>query len=245
MFFSCLAIIAGTDKGEKYTMKAGKNVVLVAEDDPKLYSSLREFLTKQQYIVRGAQDGQTALDLFFSANQEIDLILLDVMLPVVDGMTVLKTIREYSDVPVIMATARESEEDQLEGLGNGADNYITKPFRLRVLAAHMEALLKRRGNMSRKIVFDNIDIDLEAQELKIDGKVVEVTPKEFALLVFFIQNKNKVMTRENILNCVWGFDYNGDMRTVDTIVKQLRKKMGNAHQYIHSVYGIGYCFKEG
>ena len=108
------------------------------------------------------QDGQTALDLFFSANQEIDLILLDVMLPVVDGMTVLKTIREYSDVPVIMATARESEEDQLEGLGNGADNYITKPFRLRVLAAHMEALLKRRGNMSRKIVFDNIDIDLEA-----------------------------------------------------------------------------------
>ena len=167
------------------------------------------------------------------------------MLPVVDGMTVLKTIREYSDVPVIMATARESEEDQLEGLGNGADNYITKPFRLRVLAAHMEALLKRRGNMSRKIVFDNIDIELEAQELKIDGKVVEVTPKEFALLVFFIQNKNKVMTRENILNCVWGFDYNGDMRTVDTIVKQLRKKMGNAHQYIHSVYGIGYCFKEG
>ncbi len=225
-------------------MKAGKFVVLVAEDDPKLYASLVDFLKKKEYLVRGAQDGQETLDLYFSSNHEIDMILLDVMLPTVDGFQILKTIRSYSDVPVIMITARESEEDQLQGLNNGADHYITKPFRLRVLAAHMENLLKRRSTTNKRISFGRLEINLEGQELLVDGRSVEVTPKEFALLVFFAQNKNKVMTRETILDSVWGFDYNGDMRTVDTIVKQLRKKLGTQCPYIHSVYGIGYCFKE-
>lgn len=225
-------------------MKHGKHVVLLVEDDPKLLESMEEYLTRRNYVVIAAAEGQKALDLFFSSNHEIDIVLLDVMLPDVDGMQILKTIREYSNVPVIMTTAKESEEDQLEGLGNGADNYITKPFRLRVLEAHMEVLLKRCNPVTKKLVSGRIEIDLEGQEVRVSGKVIEVTPKEFALLVYFIQNKNKVMTRETILDAVWGFDYNGDIRTVDTIVKQLRKKMGSDCLYIHSVYGIGYCFKE-
>jgi len=226
-------------------MKAGKFVVLVAEDDPKLLASLTEFLTKEKYLVKSADDGQKALDLFFSFNHEIDIVLLDLMLPTVDGIQILKSIREYSDVPVIITTAKESEEDQLEGLGSGADNYITKPFRLRVLAAHMEALLKRSTSISKKLTSGNLEIDLEGQQVIAAGREIDVTPKEFSLLVYFVQNKNKVMTRETILDAVWGFDYNGDIRTVDTIVKQLRKKLGNNCSYIHSVYGIGYCFKEG
>lgn len=225
-------------------MKAGKYVLLVAEDDPKLLASLTEFLTRSNYVVRAASDGQQALDLYFSDNHEIDLILLDVMLPGVDGMQVFRTIREYSNVPVIMITALESEEDQLEGLGSGADNYITKPFRLRVLAAHIEALLKRTIKADKRIAAGLLEIDLESQEVRANGRLIEVTPKEFSLLVFFIQNKNKVMTRETIIDSVWGFDYNGDIRTVDTIVKQIRRKIGPDCPYIHSVYGIGYCFKE-
>ena len=226
-------------------MKAGKFVILVVEDDPKLLSSLTEFLTRKNYLVRGASNGQQALDLYFSYNHEIDLILLDVMLPGMDGMQILRTIREYSNVPIIITTARESEEDQLEGLGNGADNYITKPFRLRVLEAHMEALLKRTTTATKKLSSGLLEIDLEGQEIRANRKVIEATPKEFALLVYFIQNKNKVLTRETILDAVWGFDYNGDIRTVDTIVKQIRRKIGPECSYIHSVYGIGYCFKEG
>ena len=226
-------------------MKAGKYVVLVAEDDPKLLTSIMEFLSKEGYLVKGVSDGQQALDTYFSDNHEIDIVLLDVMLPGVDGMQILRTIREYSDVPVIIATALESEEDQLEGFTNGADNYITKPFRLRVLGAHIEALLKRTAKVEKHLVSGLLELDLEAQELRCNGRLVEVTPKEFALLVFFIQNKNKVMTRETIIDSVWGFDYNGDIRTVDTIVKQIRRKIGADCPYIHSVYGIGYCFKEG
>ena len=227
-------------------MKAGKFVVLVAEDDPKLLASMKEFLSREQYVVKTAENGQKALDIFFASNHMIDIILLDIMLPDVDGIQILKTIREYSDVPVIMTTAKETEEDQLEGLSNGADNYITKPFRLRVLGAHMEALLKRRtGGMDRKLKSGMLEVNLEGQQVFVNGREISVTPKEFALLVYFIQNKNKVMTRETILDAVWGFDDNGDMRTVDTIVKQLRKKLGSECTYIHSVYGIGYCFKEG
>ena len=227
-------------------MKAGKFVVLVAEDDPKLLASMKEFLSLEQYVVKTAENGQKALDIFFASNHMIDIILLDIMLPDVDGIQILKTIREYSDVPVIMTTAKETEEDQLEGLSNGADNYITKPFRLRVLGAHMEALLKRRtGGMDRKLKSGMLEVNLEGQQVFVNGREISVTPKEFALLVYFIQNKNKVMTRETILDAVWGFDYNGDMRTVDTIVKQLRKKLGSECTYIHSVYGTGYCFKEG
>ncbi|MDO5703288.1 MAG: response regulator transcription factor, partial [Lachnospiraceae bacterium] len=156
-------------------MKAGKTVVLIAEDDPKLLASIKEFLLREDYIVKEADSGQQALDRFFSSNQEIDIILLDVMLPEVDGFSVLRTIRKYSDVPIIMTTARESEEDQLEGLGSGADNYITKPFRLRVLAAHMEKLLQRRGSNIRRIVFDGVEIDVERREVMVDGERVDFT----------------------------------------------------------------------
>ena len=172
------------------------------------------------------------------------MILLDGMLPSVDGYDVLKSIREYSEVPIIMLTARESEEDQLMGLENGADNYITKPFLLRVLKAHIEALLKRANIASSdEILRGALRIEPEFRKAYINGELLNTTPKEFDLLLHFIQNENVVLSRESILDAVWGFDYDGGIRTVDTVVKQLRRKMSEQYPYIQSIYGIGYRFE--
>lgn len=225
-------------------MKDGKYVILVVEDDPKLMESVTGFLEMDSYTVLKAADGARALEIFFKKNHIIDLILLDVMIPEVDGYQVLKEIREYSKVPIIMMTAREAEEDQLEALYNGADNYIVKPFRLRVLKAHMEILLNRNQEKNRKLVFGNLVLDPEAQDVTVCGRKVSFTAKEFALLLFFVKNNNKVLSRDMILDHVWGYDYNGDIRTVDTLVKQVRRKLTNECPYIFSVYGLGYSFKE-
>ncbi|MBR2527359.1 MAG: response regulator transcription factor [Oscillospiraceae bacterium] len=225
-------------------MKAGKQVVLIVEDDPKLRESMEVFLSGNKYLVLTAENGQEALDVFFLNSHFIDIILLDVMLPDMDGFEILKSIREYSQVPIIMTTAKEEEEDQLEGLINGADNYITKPFRLRILLAHMENLLNRLGKKSMKVTSGELLLDVESQQLYVKGEAVNTTAKEFALLMFFVKNKNKVLTRDAILDSVWGYDYDGDIRTVDTMVKQLRKKLTSDCPYIHSVYGLGYCYKE-
>ncbi|MDO4454181.1 MAG: response regulator transcription factor [Eubacteriales bacterium] len=227
-------------------MEKEKYIILLVEDDEKLRRTLEDFLQATGFDVMEARDGQEALDIYFSNNQKIDLILLDGMLPKVDGYDVLKQIREYSDVPIIMLTARESEEEQLEGLENGADNYITKPFLLKVLRAHMEALL-RRNNRKRgeKIERGKIQIEKEYRKVYLDGELLVMTPKEYDLLLYFIENENIVLSRESILNAVWGFDYSGDIRTVDTVVKQLRKKMTERAPYIQSVYGVGYRFEVG
>ena len=225
-------------------MEKEKYIILLVEDDEKLRRTLEDFLQATGFEVMEARDGQEALDIYFSNNQKIDLILLDGMLPKVDGYDVLKQIREYSDVPIIMLTARESEEEQLEGLENGADNYITKPFLLKVLKAHMEALL-RRNNRKRgeKIERGEIQIEKESRKVYLNGELLMMTPKEYDLLSYFIENENMVLSREVILNAVWGFDYSGDIRTVDTVVKQLRKKMTERAPYIQSVYGVGYRFE--
>ncbi len=225
-------------------MEKEKYMILVVEDDEKLRRTLEDFLQATGFEVMTAKDGQEALDLYFSNNQKIDLILLDGMLPKVDGYEVLKQIRAYSEVPIIMLTARESEEEQLEGLENGADNYITKPFLLKVLKAHIEALL-RRNNKKRgeKIERGKLLIEKEYRKVYLDGEALSMTPKEYDLLLYFIENENIVLSRESILNAVWGFDYNGDIRTVDTLVKQLRKKMTEDAPYIQSVYGVGYRFE--
>ncbi len=225
-------------------MKDNKYAVLVAEDDPKLRETLTEYLHINDYEVYTARDGEEALELFVKNFHVIDLLLLDIMLPFVDGIQVLKTIREYSKVPVIMITSLGTEEDQMEGLSCGADKYIVKPFRLRLLKAHMEALLLRAYDMSEEIVFGDLRVDLKSNMLYIKERAVPLTPKEFSLLTFFIQNKNQVLSREAILNGVWGYDYDGDPRTVDTLVKQLRKKLADECPYLHSVYGVGYCFRE-
>ena len=166
------------------------------------------------------------------------------MLPGMDGFDVLKTIRQCSDVPIIMLTARESEEDQLTGLTNGADNYITKPFRLRVLKAHMDVLLKRNNRAAAgEIEAGKLRLEQASQRAFADEVPLNLTPKEFALLLYFVQNRDLVLTREVILDAVWGFDYQGDIRTVDTLVKQLRKKLPDSCPYIQSIYGVGYRFE--
>lgn len=225
-------------------MEKEKHVILVVEDDGKLRKTLEDFLQATGFCVMTAEDGQQALDIYFANNQKIDLILLDGMLPKVDGYDVLKQIREYSSVPIIMLTARESEEEQLKGLENGADNYITKPFLLKVLKAHMEVLLKRsNGRKSDKIQKGKIQIEKEFRKVYLDGELLVTTPKEYDLLLYFIENENIVLSREAILNAVWGFDYDGDIRTIDTLVKQLRKKMTEKAPYIQSIYGVGYRFE--
>ena len=176
-------------------MRNDRRVVLMVEDDNKLREVLTKFLSRNDYEVLAAENGKVGLKLFYENSKNLDIVLLDGMLPDIDGVDVLKEIREHSQVPVIMLTARESEEDQLNGLNNGADNYITKPFLMKVL------------------------------------------------LVYMCEKEKVVLKRENILDAVWGFDYDGDMRTVDTLVKQLRKKMTDKYPYITSVYGVGYRFE--
>ena len=225
-------------------MREGRRVVLVVEDDFKLMESIRTFLSQNGYQTICVETGQEALKRFYSHSLEIDIILLDVMLPEVDGFEVLKSIRERSQVPIIITTAQESEEDQLKGLTYGADNYITKPFRLRVLLAYIENLLNRYYDHSKVIKFGGLSIELDNQKVMIGEREVPFTSKEFALLLYLVKNRNKVLSREMILDSVWGFDYDGDFRTVDTFVKQIRKKLGDECPYIQTVYGAGYCMKE-
>lgn len=222
----------------------GKRAVLIVEDDNKLREVLTKFLARNEYEVFAAENGNKGVELYFENNKYIDIVLLDGMLPDIDGIDVLKEIRNYSEVPIIMLTARESEEDQLNGLNNGADNYITKPFLMKVLLVHMDKLLLRKKAKDSEIMEKGaLRLEKQFRKAYIDGEFMETTPKEFDLLVYMAENEKVVLKRENILNSVWGFDYDGDMRTVDTLVKQLRKKMTENHPYITSVYGVGYRFE--
>ena len=225
-------------------MRNDRRVVLMVEDDNKLREVLTKFLSKNDYEVLAAENGKVGLKLFYEDSKNWDIVLLDGMLPDIDGVDVLKEIREHSQVPVIMLTARESEEDQLNGLNNGADNYITKPFLMKVLLVHMDKLIQRNGNEDTDVIEKGaLKLEMQFRKAYINGEFVDTTPKEFDLLVYMCENEKVVLKRENILDAVWGFDYDGDMRTVDTLVKQLRKKMTDKYPYITSVYGVGYRFE--
>lgn len=225
-------------------MRNDRRVVLMVEDDNKLREVLTKFLSRNDYEVLAAENGKVGLKLFYENSKNLDIVLLDGMLPDIDGVDVLKEIREHSQVPVIMLTARESEEDQLNGLNNGADNYITKPFLMKVLLVHMDKLIQRNGNEDTDVIEKGaLKLEKQFRKAYINGEFVDTTPKEFDLLVYMCENEKVVLKRENILDAVWGFDYDGDMRTVDTLVKQLRKKMTNKYPYITSVYGVGYRFE--
>ena len=225
-------------------MRNDRRVVLMVEDDNKLREVLTKFLSKNDYEVLAAENGKVGLKLFYENSKNLDIVLLDGMLPDIDGVDVLKEIREHSQVPVIMLTARESEEDQLNGLNNGADNYITKPFLMKVLLVHMDKLIQRNGNEDTDVIEKGaLKLEMQFRKAYINGEFVDTTPKEFDLLVYMCENEKVVLKRENILDAVWGFDYDGDMRTVDTLVKQLRKKMTDKYPYITSVYGVGYRFE--
>lgn len=225
-------------------MRNGRRLVLMVEDDNKLREVLTKFLSRNDYEVLAAENGKVGLKLFYENSKNLDIVLLDGMLPDIDGVDVLKEIREHSQVPVIMLTARESEEDQLNGLNNGADNYITKPFLMKVLLVHMDKLIQRNGNEDTDVIEKGaLKLEKQFRKAYINGEFVDTTPKEFDLLVYMCENEKVVLKRENILDAVWGFDYDGDMRTVDTLVKQLRKKMTDKYPYITSVYGVGYRFE--
>lgn len=219
-----------------------KNRILIVEDEQKLARTMEDFLRLQGYEVECAQDGETALSIFYGEKPKMDLILLDVMLPGVSGYEVLKEIRAASDIPVILLTARSSVEDQMSGFERGADDYITKPYTLELVKLHIEAVLKRAGKLKRMMEYGNITVDLAGQMVYWNGKYIETTRKEYELLVYFMENSGIVLARNTILDAVWGFDYVGDIRTVDTLVKQLRRKLTDECTYIKSVYGVGYLF---
>ena len=204
---------------------------------------ISDFLKIKGYETVEAGDGEEAIDVFF-ADKEIALIILDVMMPKMDGWEVLKTVREHSKVPVIMLTARTEETDELKGFEYGADEYISKPFSPKILVARVEAILRRSGvNQDEVVRVGGIEVDKSAHSVKIDGKEIELSFKEYELLLYFIENKGIALSREKILNNVWNYDYFGDARTIDTHVKKLRAKMGTKGDYIKTVWGMGYKFE--
>lgn len=217
--------------------------VLVVDDEERMRKLISDFLKIKGYETVEAGDGEEAIDVFF-ADKEIALIILDVMMPKMDGWEVLKTVREHSKVPVIMLTARTEETDELKGFEYGADEYISKPFSPKILVARVEAILRRSGvNQDEVVRVGGIEVNKSAHSVKIDGKEIELSFKEYELLLYFIENKGIALSREKILNNVWNYDYFGDARTIDTHVKKLRAKMGTKGDYIKTVWGMGYKFE--
>ena len=216
--------------------------ILVVDDETRMRKLVKDFLVKSNYDVIEAEDGEKAVDIFFKMN-DIALIILDVMMPKMDGWQVCKEIRRYSKVPIIMLTAKSDEKDELMGFEYGVDEYISKPFSPKILVARVEAILRRSNNMEEVIEAGGIVLDKTAHQVTVDGKEIELSFKEFELLNYFVTNKGVALSREKILNNVWNYDYFGDARTIDTHVKKLRSKMGEKGEYIKTVWGMGYKFE--
>ena len=218
--------------------------VLVVDDESRMRKLVRDFLVRKNYQVLEAGDGEEAMDIFYN-DKDIALIILDVMMPKMDGWEVCREIRRNSKVPIIMLTARGDERDELLGFELGVDEYISKPFSPKILVARVEAILRRTGqNSSDEIIrAGGIQIDKAAHLASVDGKPMELSFKEFELLTYFLENAGIALSREKILNSVWNYDYFGDARTIDTHVKKLRSKMGDKGEYIKTVWGMGYKFE--
>lgn len=217
--------------------------ILVVDDESRMRKLVKDFLQRQNYTVLEAADGEQAVDLFYE-EKDIALIILDVMMPKMDGWEVCREIRQYSKVPIIMLTARGDERDELLGFQLGVDEYISKPFSPKILVARVEAILRRAGvtGQDETIEAGGIRIDKSAHQVLIDGKSVELSFKEFELLSYFVENMGIALSREKILNAVWNYDYYGDARTIDTHVKKLRSKMGEKGNLIRTIWGMGYKF---
>ena len=219
-----------------------KRKILVVDDESRMRKLVRDFLVKQGFEVSEAVDGEDALNQFY-AQKDIALIILDVMMPKINGWDVCKEIRENSKVPIIMLTAKGEEGDELQGFDIGADEYISKPFSPRILVARVEAILRRSGGDEEEILeIGGISIDRLGHRVTVDGKELELSYKEFELLTYFIENKGIALSRERILNHVWNYDYFGDARTIDTHVKKLRSKLGAKGDHIKTIWGMGYKF---
>lgn len=220
--------------------------ILVVDDESRMRKLVKDFLTKKNFQVLEAGDGEEAMDIFYE-EKDIALIILDVMMPKMDGWEVCREIRKNSKVPIIMLTARSDERDELLGFDLGVDEYISKPFSPKILVARVEAILRRTGQGSAEDVLSagGIVIDKAAHLATVDGKTMDLSFKEFELLTYFLENEGIALSREKILNSVWNYDYFGDARTIDTHVKKLRSKLGDKGEYIRTIWGMGYKFEVG
>ncbi|MBQ9658400.1 MAG: response regulator transcription factor [Clostridia bacterium] len=220
-----------------------ETTILIADDEARMRKLIKDFLMQKGYKIIEAEDGLQALEIF-EEESKIDLVILDVMMPKRDGWSVLRKIRETSKIPVIMLTARAEEQDELFGFELGVDEYITKPFSPKILVARVEAILKRvRGAEKQEKDYGGILIDEEGRTVKVDGKEIELSLREYELLKFLLDNENIALSREKILNNVWNFDYYGDSRTIDSHIKKIRHKLGKKGKYIKTIRGIGYKFE--
>ncbi len=215
--------------------------ILVVDDESRMRKLVRDFLVKSNFDVLEAEDGEQAVDIFF-AYKDIALIVLDIMMPKMDGWQVCREVRSYSKVPIIMLTAKGDERDELQGFQLGVDEYISKPFSPKILVARIEAILRRTNQRSKEEILScgGIVVDKAAHQVLIDGNSIELSYKEFELLTYFMENKGIALSREKILNNVWNYDYFGDARTIDTHVKKLRSKLGDKGEMIKTIWGMGY-----
>ena len=221
-----------------------KLTILLVDDEARMRKLVKDFLIKKEYVVLEAADGKEALDVFY-ANPSISLIILDVMMPKLDGWQVLREIRTSSKVPIIMLTAKAEEQDELLGFELGVDEYVTKPFSPKILTARVEAILRRTVKDDKKetIEYKGVLVDKVSHTASVDGQFLDLSFKEFELLTYFVENKGVALSRDMILNSVWDYDYFGDTRTIDTHVKKLRSKMGEKGDLIKTIWGMGYKFE--
>ena len=220
------------------------NCILVVDDEQRMRKLIKDFLIAKGYSILEAEDGEKALEVFEENKNRITLILLDVMMPKLDVWSVLRQIRQESKVPIIMLTARGEEQDELFGFELGVDEYISKPFSPKILVARVEAILKRTTKDTSEVKdYAGIEIDKEGRTVKVEGKTIELSLREYELLVYLIENENIALSRDKILNNVWNYDYYGDSRTIDSHIKKIRHKLGKRGKYIKTMRGVGYKFE--
>ena len=220
------------------------NCVLIVDDELRMRKLIKDFLIASGFSILEAEDGEQALEVFEKEKNRINLILLDVMMPKLDGWSVLRQIRQESKVPIIMLTARGEEQDELFGFELGVDEYISKPFSPKILVARVEAILKRTNQSQKEIKeYDGIEVDKEGRTVKVDGKPIELSLREYELLTYLLDNENIALSRDKILTNVWNYDYYGDSRTIDSHIKKIRHKLGKKGKYIKTIRGIGYKFE--
>ena len=218
--------------------------ILIADDEQRMRKLIKDFLGAKGFNILEAENGEKALEVFQENKNKIDLILLDVMMPKLDGWSVLRQIRQESKVPIVMLTARGEEQDELFGFELGVDEYISKPFSPKILVARVEAILKRTNKEEDGAIdYGGINIDKNGRTVKVDGKAIELSLREYELLIYLVENANIALSRDKILNNVWNYDYYGDSRTIDSHIKKIRHKLGKKGKYIKTIRGIGYKFE--
>ena len=220
------------------------NCILVVDDELRMRKLIKDFLAAKGYSILEAEDGEKGLEVYEENKNKISLILLDVMMPKLDGWSVLRQIRQESKVPIIMLTARGEEQDELFGFELGVDEYISKPFSPKIVVARVEAILKRTNQDEKEVKdYGGIEIDKEGRTVKVDGKLIELSLREYELLTYLVDNENIALSRDKILNNVWNYDYYGDSRTIDSHIKKIRHKLGKKGKYIQTMRGVGYKFE--